>query len=110
MTPQIFPNLPESWPKVSHASRGLTTAFSMTFFFLVIIVGQLVKRPPPSPRQKVSLHITDWATHLELQAQSRRLTGRAVELVWGEGYGRRNSIAYQHFLYIDIETKMVSVD
>jgi len=47
----MFSTLQESWSKVSHA-----TGFSVTFFVVVTIVGQLVKMPPP--QQKVSQHIT----------------------------------------------------
>ena len=39
----------------SHAGRDLAALFSGTFFFLVTIVGQLVKTPPP--QQKVPRHI-----------------------------------------------------
>jgi len=41
-------------PKGSHAARELATVFSV-IFFIVTIVGQLAKPPPP---QKVSRHIT----------------------------------------------------
>ena len=53
----MFSNLPDRWSKVSHAARDLVT-FSMTFFFLVTIVGQLVKTPP-HPDRKAYRHITD---------------------------------------------------
>ena len=47
-------NLQESWSKVSHAARELATIFSLTFF-LVTVVDQLVKTPPP-PTEGVSAH------------------------------------------------------
>jgi len=54
--PPIFSNLQERWSKVIHAARELATVFSVAnFVFLVIIVGQLVKTPPP-PAEGVSAH------------------------------------------------------
>ena len=45
----IFSNSQESCSKVSHAARELTTVFSVTScYFLVKIVCQLVKMPPPT--------------------------------------------------------------
>ena len=54
----IFLNLQENCSEGSHAARELGAVFSVTFSFLVTIVGQLVKTPPP--QQKVSQHITDF--------------------------------------------------
>ena len=42
----IFSSLRDSWSKVSHDARGLATVFSVAFF-LVTIVGQVVKTPLP---------------------------------------------------------------
>ena len=53
--PPISSNLQESWSKASHAARELVTVCSVTYFLLTI-VGQLVKTPPP--QQKVSRYIT----------------------------------------------------
>ena len=53
-TPNIF-KFARKWDKVSLAAGELTTALSETFFFLVSIIGQLVKTPP---QRKVSRHIT----------------------------------------------------
>ena len=52
--PPIFSNLQESWSKSSYAARELVTVFSVTFVFLVTIVGQLIKTPPPT--EGVSAH------------------------------------------------------
>ena len=51
--PQYFSDLRESWSTVNHSPRELATVFSVTFF-LVTIVGQLVKTPPP--KEGVSAH------------------------------------------------------
>ena len=45
--PPLFSKLPENWSKVSNTASEWATAFSVTFFCLVRIVGQLVKMPPP---------------------------------------------------------------
>ena len=45
--PPIFSNLQERWSKGSHAVRELAKVFSAIFFFLVTVVGQLVKMPLP---------------------------------------------------------------
>jgi len=53
--PPMFSILPESWSKVSHAARELSTEFFASFFS-VPIVDQLVKTPPPVPTESVSVH------------------------------------------------------
>jgi len=49
--PTIFSSLQDSWSKVSHDARELATVLSVAFF-LVTIVGQIVKMPPPPLQQK----------------------------------------------------------
>ena len=55
--PPILSKLQERWSKGSHVARELATVSSVTFFYKVIKVGQLVKTPP---QQKISRHITGW--------------------------------------------------
>ena len=47
--PPIFSDLQESWTKIRHAVRELATVFFVAFF-LVAMVGRLVKTPPPQGR------------------------------------------------------------
>ena len=59
MTPPMFSNFPESWPKFSNATRELATAFSVTFVFSNTSWSSGQNSPPP--QQKVSRYICNTA-------------------------------------------------
>ena len=52
--PQYFQNC----KKFGHAARELVTVFSMTFYFLETVVGQMVKTPPSPNRKCLSTSLT----------------------------------------------------
>ena len=70
--PQIFSNLQESWPKVSHAASELATVFSVTIF---INNSWSVGQSAPLP-QKVSRPTTAFtSTFIAQQSKGLLLPG-----------------------------------
>ena len=70
VTPLLFLKLQESWSKRGYAAREMITIYFVAFFIsnsilVLLVVGQIVKTPPPLLLQKVSRHISakrQWAS------------------------------------------------
>ena len=78
ITPPIFSKLPEGWSKVSHAARELAKKLCDLFLFSVIIVGQLVRMPPPLWRVSRTHH---WSTYMQNPQHKPKITRANITVI-----------------------------